>query len=400
MAFRLTGSDALLKQGWENELFEESQEQDVLTGLTGTKSEKSDSVPDGVCMRVNLQPGETKKTIGMILDLHDAGVQGAGKPITGSAETMRTRDITVYANDVRHLVDSERFGLYAHRNSYLGLLERANPMLGKWLKARRGKHIRQALVQRMSDNLAEAPTSLTSGWNKNILCQNVAYASQPTYDSTLADYTSSIITALIAMGETSSAQADADFFTDLAYWVTNVWKMQPLDNGKYICLLPARQAVYLKRLSSSNGISALQRTAFVEDLAKMSFQQVLGELGNIVFVVDDRAPILVRNTATGTLTAYYRDVGDTDTRSSYANTGNNRVYDVAPILGKAAYIETIAMKPRYDDDLVDVGRKILLALSTTYGFQNTEFDATSATDSTRKNQNSGLAVFYSGSATV
>jgi hypothetical protein len=400
MGYRISDGDMLLKEGWEAELHEESQEQDVLSGLTGTYSEKTEKVPDSVVMRVMLQPGETARTIPLLLDLNGAGVQGAGVPITDSAESMRTRGFRVTANDVRHLVDNERFGLYAHRNSYLKLLEKANPALAKWLKARIGKHKRQAMVQRISDNLQEAPTSLSVGWNKNILVKNVAYGDQPDYDSTLSDYTSSIITSLIAAGETSAAFADADFFSDLAYWVTNVWKIAPLDNGTYICLVPARQAVYLKRLSSSDGIAGLQRTAFSEALAKMSFQQVLGQIGPLVLVVDDRAPIMVRNTATASLTAYYRDVGDTDGRSAYANTGNNRVYDVMPILGKGAITETIAMKPRYDDDLVDVGRKVLLAMSTTYGYQVTEFDADTATDSTRKAQNCALALFYSGSATA
>lgn len=400
MAYRIANSDQLLKEGWESELHEESQEQDVLSGLTGTYSEKTEKVPDGVVMRVMLEPGETARTIPMLLDLNGAGVQGAGVPIVDSAETMRTRGFRVQANDVRHLVDNERFGLYAHRNAYLKLMERANPALAKWLKARIGKHKRQAMVQRISDNLQEAPTSLSTGWNKNILVKNVAYGSQPTYDSTLADYTSNIITSLIAAGETSAALADADFFSDLEYYVTNVWKMVPLDNGTYICLVPSRQAVYLKRLSSTNGIAGLQRTTYSEAIANLSFQQVLGQIGKLVLVVDDRAPILVRNTATGTLTAYYRDVGDTDNRSSYSNTGNNRVYDCMPVLGKGAITETIAMKPRYDDDLVDVGRKVLLAMSTTYGMQVTEFDADTATDTTRKAQNCGLALFYSGSATA
>lgn len=400
MAHRLDTGDLLLKQGWENELYEESQEQDVLEGLTGTYSEKSEKVPDGVVMRVTLEPGETARNIGLLLDLNGAGVQGAGKPITNYAEAMRTRAFSATANDVRHLVDSERFGLYAHRNAYLGLLEKANPALGKWLKARRGKHKRQALLERFSDNLIEAPTSLTTGWNKNILVKNVAWGSQPVYDSTLADYTSNINTALNAAGETTAALLDGDFFTDLIYYITSVWKLVPMDNGTYIVLVPARQAVYLKRMSSTDGISGLDRTTLSDSIAKMCRQQVLGQIGPLILVVDDRAAILTRNTGTGALTAYYRDVGDSDPRSSYTNSGATRVYDTMPVLGKGALCEAIAMKPRYDEDLVDVGRKILLAMSTTYGIRVTEYDATTPTDSTRKAQNCGMVLAFSGNATT
>lgn len=400
MAYRLSSGDLLLKTGWENELQEESQEQDVLEGLTGTYNEKDEKVPDGVVMRVNLEPGETSRTIGLLLDLTGAGVQGAGKPITNFAETMVTRAFSATANDVRHLVDNERFGLYAHRNAYMGLLEKSNPALGKWLKARRGKHKRQALVQRFSDNLQEAPTSNTIGWNKNILVKNVAWGSQPAYDSTLANYTSNINTALAAAGETSSALLDVGFFTDLIYFITSVWKLVPMDNGTYIVLVPARQAVYLKRLSSSTGILGVEKTMFSEDLAKKCIQQVLGQIGPLILVVDERAPIMVRNTATGSLTAYYRDVGSTDGRTAYTNSGNNRVYDCMPVLGKGAMCEAVAMKPRYDDDLVDVGRKILLAMSTTYGFRVVEYDATTPTNSTMKAQNCALALAFSGNAST
>ena len=400
MAHRLSGSDALLKEGWETEVQLESQERDVLEVVSGTYVEKDQRVPDGIMMKVKLEPGETQRTIGLLRDLVGAGVQGAGQPITNYAESMVTRDFTVTANDVRHLVDNERFGLYAHRNSYLKLMEKSTPMLGRWMKYRRGKHKRQALIERISDNLEEAPTSLTSGWNKNILVKNVAHDSQPDYDSTLSTFTGNINTALNTAGETTAAMFDADFFTDLIYYVTSVWKMVPLDNGTYICLVPARQWVYLSRLSNTDGIAGLKRTAFVEELSKQSFQQVLGQIGPLVLVVDERAPIIVRNTATGSLTAYYRDVGSTDDRSSYTNTGNNRVYDAMIVLGKGALCETIAMQPRFDDDLIDVGRKILLAISATYGYSLVEYDATTATDSTRIAQNAGWALAYSGALTA
>lgn len=399
MAYRIGNTDALLQQAWENELWDESQEQDVFTGLTGTYSESDKLMSDGVIQRVMLEAGINQKTIGMVLDLNGPGRQGAGLNLVGFTESLATRKFTCFANDVRHGVDSEQYGLYAHRNSAYNLMDKINPLLGRWLKARRGKHIRQALLQKFSDNLVAAPTSLTVGWNRHILVKNVAAANQPVYDSTLANYNANIGGAMAAAGTGVNAQLDVNFLTNLEYYATVIWKLMPMNNGTYIVTIPARQATYLKQLANANGLSAFQRTTFSEDIAKMSFQQVLGQFGKLILVVDDRAPILSR-ASNGTLTAAYRDVGDTDDRNAYQNTGGAVVHDVGFILGKAAITEAIAMKPRYDDDITDFNRLRSIGMSTTYGMQVTEFDADTATNSTRIGQNCGAFTAYSSTLTV
>lgn len=400
MAYRIQNTDALLKTAWESELWDEMQEQDIFTGLTGTYSESNKLMADGIIQRVNLDAGTNSKTMGMVLELNGAGRQGAGLNLVGFTESLATRKFTVYANDVRHGVDSEQYGLYAHRNSAYNLMERINPLLGKWLKARRGKHIRQSVLQKFSDNLVTSPTSLTVGWNRHMLVKNVAQSSQPTYDSTLASYTANINTALAAAGTTSAAVLDTTFLTNLEYYATVIWKLMPLDNGTYIVTIPARQATYLKDFANTEGISSFQRTTLSEEIAKKSWQQVLGQFGRLVLVVDDRSPIINRNSATGVLTAAYRDVGTTDDRSAYTNSGNNTVWDVGMIFGKSAVTEAIAMKPRYDDDITDFNRLRSIGVSTTYGYQVTEFDSDSASSTTRIGQNCGCFLAYSSTLTV
>ncbi len=400
MAYRINNTDALLQQTWEDILWDESQEQDIFTGLVGTYADDDQNVPDAIVQRVTLKPGSNQHTIGMILDLTGAGRQGAGINLVGFTETMVTRKFTVYANDVRHGVDTEQYGLFAHRNEAYGILKKVNPLLGKWLKARRGKHIRQALLERISDNLTASPTSLSTGFNKNILVKNAAITSQPTYDSTLSDYTTNIVNALSNAGTSSSANIDTNFFTTLEYYVTNIWKMRPMEDGTYIVTVPARQAVFLKQLQSSTSFAGLQRLSLVQKYVDAAYGQYLMQVGKLHLICDDRAPVINYNTSTGVLTTAYRDVGSTDNRSSYTNTGSNRVFDVFFVLGKAAVTETIAMKPRYDDDITDFNRLRSIGVSTTYGYQLTEFDADTATDTTRKAFNAGVVLAYSGNLTA
>ncbi len=406
MAHRIDNGDALLMESWDADLREESQEQDIYTGLTGTFSENEKGegkIPDGIMQRVTLKPGMNTHTIGMLLDLDGAGRQGAGKVLRGYLESPTTRFMTVRANDIRHGVENELFGLYHHREVPYHIAERMmnknNGLLARWRKARRGKHIRQAGLQGFSDNLVEAPTSQTLRWNRRILVKNVANASQPAYDSTLATYEGNLVTALTAAGTSSAASIDPGMFSYLNYWVTNVCKMQPMDSGRYIVTVPGAQAPLLTDLDNSSSLKRIQASTFSEKIAGMTFQQTLGDIGKFSLVVDDRAPIVVWNTATGSLTSYYRDVGSNDDRLSYSNDGTNRVYDVMFIHGRGGITETQAMAPRYDTQLEDIGRIEEIGMSMTEGYQVTEFDDDTATDSTRIGQNIAVVLLYRGTLT-
>jgi len=408
MAYRIDQTDALLQQSWENKLWEESQERDIFTGLVGTYSDKKEMLTDSAVMRVNMPEGANSHTIGLILDLTGSGRQGAGKVLVGFTESFDTRKYQVYANDVRHGVDTEQYGRYAQLNSPYKILEKANPALGKWLKARRGKHAREALLELYSDNLIETPSSQTQGWNKNWLVKNVAHSAQPTYDSTLATFTANITTALVAAGTAAAAQADIRFFTDLEYFIATQWKLMPFDDGTYVVTVPARQAMYLKRFNTGrnaaadfDSFSSHLGDASVAKYVEAAYGQYLMKFGKLHLIADDRAPIVNYNVAAGSITAYYRDVGSTDDRSDITPAaGTDNVYDIGYVIGKGGLTEGVAMRPRYDDDITDFNRLRSVGVSTTYGFQCTEFDADTATDATRINQNSAVCAFYAGAATT
>ncbi len=401
MAHRFTTTDALVLRSWDTDMWAQMQEGDVLTNLTGTYSEDNEKVPDGIVMRVNLEPGRLDRTIGLIKDLTGTGVQGAGAVVKANCESFVTRKYTVYANDVRHGVESEVYGFYAHLNEPYGLLEKVNPALEKWNKAKHGMHKRQAILELCSDNLEQTGTSLTSGWNKNWLIKNVTHAAQPSYDSTLATFTGNIITAMATCGYSTDAQADMNFFTDLIYYITNKWKLAPLDDGSYVVLIPSRQAMYLKRLySTGESFGDTFRQVNSEKYIAAAFGQYLMKIGPLHLIVDDRAPIVNYTPASGAITAYYRGVGETDDRASYTASATNRVFDIGMVLGKGALTETWIRKPHFEQELDDHGRLKEISINQTYGYQCTEFDADTATDSTKINQSSAIIAFYAGSATA
>ncbi len=392
-------ADALLKEGWEAEIWEESQERDVLEALTGVYSADSKGIPDGIINRVMLSDGEDKKTIPMVRDLYGAGRQGADKTLVGFTETPDVLHLTCYTNDVRHGEDLYRFGKFQQRSSWVIKAEAANKRLAKWLKARRGKHKRQALLQRISDNLQETPTGLSVSWNKNIYIPNLTDGQLPTYSNTLSTFTNSIYSALGTAGTSTAANIDAGTFANLEYIVANSWKAETTGTDTYILLLAGNAARNLRDMTNSNGIIEKWRTTLSEEISKKTSQMVLGQLGKFVIVVDDRAPIVIRDTADSSLTAYYRDVGRTDARvaaRAASNTGTKLTYDASFVIGMAGLTETISMLPRYDDDTFDIGKTQVIGMSTTYGFQVTEFDADTETATSRIGQNCGVILSYAG----
>lgn len=399
MATIFGNSDALLKEGWEAQVQEQSQERDALEMLAGTYNETNKAVPDGIMQRVNLNMGEDKRTIPLIMDLQGAGQQGANATLVGFTESPGVRHLTVLTNDVRHGEDLYKFGKHAQRSEWIIKAKDANRRLAKWLKARRGKHKRQALVERYSDNLELSPTSAVTGWNKNIFIPGLTDAQEPTYDSTLATFSGNINTAMSAAGTTSAANLDAGSFAHIEYWASSKWKMEMTGDDYYVLLMHPRTARRMRDMTNSNGLIEKWRTTLSEDVASRVKKGVMGQVGKLLIIVDERAPIIVQNLSNGSLTVYYRDVGDVDDRNSYANSGTQTVWDVNILLGRIALTETVSMAPRYDDDTFDIGKTEVIGMSTTYGMQATEYDADTETDSSRIGQNSGLILDYSGNLT-
>lgn len=400
MAKRIDNGDALLQKAWETKLDMESQEGDVRTGFSGTFSgnaEYKGTPPDEAVMKVTLPPGVNEKTIGLLLDLTGGGVEGAGKALVNNTEDMDLRHITVYANDFRHGVNTEQYGLHAHRLAGYKILEKVNPLLARWRNFRRGRYMREAELEKYSSNLTEAPTSRTKHWNRHILFKNVGWSAQPSYDSTLATYTGNLVTAATTAGVGAASQLDNQAFTDIEHFICNEFKIEPFADGTYIFYVASRQAVYLKRLNNTNeSFANYTKDAHVEKYVNAAYGNYLTKFGKFHIIEDNRNAVIDHTVATGALTAYYRDVGSTDNRTSAA--GNE--YDVNVVSGRNSLIEAIAMPVRYDDDISDFNRLKSIGISESCGFQSKEYDDDTETDTSRIGQNSAIVLAGSGSATV
>jgi hypothetical protein len=273
--------------------------------------------------------------------------------LIGNEQDQDTREQLVYANDVAQAIGTEQYGIDANEKSPYGLLPMVQPQLTDWMKEIKGQYQRQAYLQKYSVNLTVAPHSLTQVWNENILVKNVALLTgaantanvQPDYQgaASAAVYLEMIGDAITSAGSTAAANWDVRFLNRIIYWATVVKKIEPLANGKYLVLVPSRQAALLKDPQSTTSIPGLFINSNVLEFANVGKDQYLGDFGPLMLFEDPRAPVVKRTGSDGTwaMTAYYKGAGDDDDRT--AVTGD--VYDVGFLLGPMASIEASTRLP-------------------------------------------------------
>lgn len=389
----------LQQRFWDSKLRMEAVLADPFQMFEGSYNDQKKAIPNGIKMHVNLK-GKRSAVIGLLKRLSGAGVTGRDTLI-GNEVDQDTRELIVYANELRHAVNAEMYGIDANEKSPYKLLEAIQPSLSFWLAEMKGKYIREAIVEKYSVNLTVAPISATKAINENVLVKNVALASQPAYGASAAAFLENIGDALTAAGVTSAAQWDVTFLSRIQYWATVVKKIQPLDNGRFVVMVPSRQAAFLKDPQNTESLFGVHREASMVELAKKwSVDQYLGSYGMLDMFEDPRNPVADLGGSNGSWTVAfkYKGAGDDDDRTSTSGV----VFDVGMILGKGAVIETEYEPPHFEDEVQDYNMIKGIGIATGFGFQRTVFfnDATSETRASTINQYSGILLAYGGTLTA
>lgn len=398
-------TSTLQQRFWNSKLQMESVVADPLQMFEGQYNDKTKQMPNGIKIHVDLK-GKRSAVLTLLKRLSGAGVTGRSTLI-GNEVDQDTREVIVYANELRHAVNSEQYGIDANEKSPYRLLEAIQPQLSFWLGEMKGKYQREALVEHYSTNLTVAPISKTKTLNENILVKNVNMiltgANQADYSATAnnAAYIEDVGDALNAAGTTSAALWDVTFLSRIQYWATVQKKLVPLDNGRYVVLVPSRQAAFLKDPQNTESLFAVFKDAHIVELSKQwGMDQYLGSFGKLDMFEDPRAPVfdLTGSDGSWAIAVKYKSAGDDDTRTSTSGT----VFDVGMILGKGALIETEYEAPHFEDEVQDYNMIKGIGIATGFGYQSTVFynDATSETRASTINQSSGLLCAYAGTLTA
>lgn len=401
--YRVTS--ALQQRFWDNKLRMESVVADPFQMFEGTYNDKKKQMPNGIKVHVDLK-GKRSAVISLLKRLSGSGVTGRSTLI-GNEVDQDTRELIVYANELRHAVNSEQYGIDANEKSPYRLLEAIQPQLSFWLSEMKGKYMRQAIVEKFSSNLTAAPISATQTLNENILVKNVNMiytgANQADYQASANNgaYVEDVGDALNAAGTTSAALWDVTFLSRIQYWASVHKKIVPLDNGRYVVLVPSRQAAFLKDPQNSESLFGVFKDSHILELTKnWGYDQYLGSFGQLDLFEDPRAPLfdLTGSDGSWAISVKYKGAGDDDDRTSTSGT----VFDCGMILGKGALIETEYEAPHFEDEVQDYNMIKGVGIATGLGYQRTVFynDAASETRSATINQSSGLLLAYAGSLTA
>ena len=372
-------STTLQQRSWDNILRMESVTNDPFEDFEGTFSDNKQMIPNGVVMNVPLAPSKHDHVIGLLRNLGTEGVTGRTDQL-GEEIDQVTKELIVFSNDVSIAVNTERYGIDAHDKEGYQILEKVQPQESLWHKEIRGKYYREGLLERYSVNLTVAPISRTKRFNENWLVKNVALTAQPVYDSTSATYQSNISAAGVTGG--ASADWDIPFLQAIVHFATAVKSIEPMDNGRYIVLVPSRQTLPLLDPTATDGLGIYKDSNVVE-AATNSYRQYLGSWNVLDLFKDERSPVI--DDAAATLTALYKGAGPDDDRETLSGTK----YDIGYLLGKGSVVNANHEMLHFEEEVQNYKKVVGVGAFAGYGATRLVYDDEGAeTDTSELNQNS------------
>jgi hypothetical protein len=256
--------------------------------------------------------------------------------------------------DVSHATTNQKYGVEAKTKEPYKIFEYRATALGKYFKQYMGKMRRQALLEQHSENLDQAPHFLNAAWGVHWYVPNVANWDQPEYNTSYANHTAAIVTALTAAGVGTNAAGTVVYFQRLEEWARTEKFIVPIDfeDGQtgYVVTLPTPTARWMK--NPTIGFPTLgpiwrDAQAFSTEI-KFMYPGLLGQLGGLRFVEDPRYATLTvagsgssRSAGGGgsSLTAQYRGMGNADDGSSDPRDKSATARLIGHLMGKAALCE-------------------------------------------------------------
>lgn len=378
-------STAQLAQSFDRKLQMESVLPDPLEDFKGNFDIETGQVPNGHTMFVDMK-GQRQRTL-VVTRPVAGGIQGRTVQL-GNEVDQAALETLCYANDFSNAITTETYGVDANEKSFYGFLEKVQPQLSLWHGEKRGRYKREALLERYSNNLTVAPQSLTARWNENIYVVN-AGTTQPAYNATNTTYEENIGDAMVAAGVTSAATLSVAVLNRLLYWARVTKKIEPMANGRYVLLVPSRQALPLKDPSSSTSIAGVFKDSHVMEAAQNSFNCYLGTWANAFDIFEDpRAPVVDLTGSNGSyaLASIYKDAGTSDARTSTSGT----VSDVGFILGKGALIEAEYEPLHFKDEDQNYQKIKGIGAFHGCGWTRRVYDDTASPTTTYVQQSSGI----------
>ena len=353
--------------------------EDIFTVLSENYNTKKKTVPNAIYMTVDgLESTSHTHRLPMVMPLSGAPTYGNVQSQVSREENIITKYNTIYKNDYSHAVVNQMFGIDAQDKRFYNIIEQEMPLLGTYFKELKGVHIRQALLERYSENLTTAsPTNavIASEWSPNFYIKNLLDSQQPVFSPNNTTYTNRIGTALTTAGTGVNTICDFNYLMALEHYASYSKRIQPLMIGgkqKYVVLIPANQARFLKDPSLVGSFGSIWTQYNRMNNEAMNWPNILGEMGSLILIEDPRAPTLTigGTSAPFTLTAGYLYPGNSDRRDTSVE-----ARDVGFLIGKGALVDWTAESVHYEtEDALTYGKFRGKGGFGTNGCQQAQYD--------------------------
>lgn len=359
-------------------------------------------VPNDVVMKLSFDNGAKTATLPIDEPLTGPARQGTSEEQLGYERDTTLKYLKVYYNEYSQAMTESKWGVNYNDLNKFGFYAKIQPKLSKYFQELHGRHYREALLETYSEPLTKAGASLTQHWNPNWFLPNTQFDSQPSYDSTLADFSQNIATAMAAADSGTSgvdANISLNYFIDLEEYASTTLRIDPLvinGNYMYVATIPSRQWALLKKNQAGQlGQVFVDASGLTKE--EMMYPGIIGKIGNILIAKDDRYPTFECDTyTTPTVTTEYVNPGNDDSRNKTVyNESTNLAWDIGFLLGKAAIWDWTVKDLHFESDSTEYGKIQARGGFTErgIGLAINDVDSADQTDSTRTNYGSCVLAF-------
>lgn len=316
--------------GYDKKLRAKQLLEDIYTAYSGEYNTEKKSIPNAIYLDVTKSAISDAEdaTVSMLLKLQGPATYGNNFAISNE-ELPRTRAMTIFRNNLRHVVSTPGYGKRKLDADGYGLFEAHIDNLGDHGKEHEGLEIRQSAVERFGETLrhGDTITQCVPHWNRNIFVSgNPLRTCRPAFSTNLATYTLNIVNRVLAAGGGAIAPTVNQTLNQPNLTNASNFALQqriarlkipglPGGEGFIVTMSEIQQAFVMDPAWSQRNLgSMINRTQLPERTANLP--QVMGAYKDLLLVCDPRQPTLV---VSGTSEPYgiaagYMWPGDVDLR--------------------------------------------------------------------------------------
>ena len=407
----LAGMDvdsALLQSVWESQVATEKVLYSPLlmnlkslgSDVIAVDDQKSMSLPMNKVV-INVTPenkGARSVTMAFLQSLDDAGVYGT-TTLIGSEEERRMKSAKAYANDWKHGVPLDTYGINYRELSPYKIHAATKRDLAKWYGENEDYFLHAAIIEGRSPNLASAPVSANQPLNPQCYVMGSAISAQPARfsdDDGGTDMEDEVGDFLKSNTAANCRSTVPRLLTLMKHARLNRY-ISPLslpDGDGYLFFMHPDEIEYLRDASQTNSFASQWQTAAGLQDSKAVVPGLRMKIGELYCIEDPRAATytVAGSNCVFTGSVGYVRHGRTDGRAT--GTTERTHFNTNLLLGENAvfYMETEA--PHYEKQLDEYKQYENLAYIGACGYCRTDWNADTNNDSTPTVQHEGSMVVF------